>query len=112
MQRWQPLAAAEPRRLAAHLSPIDTPVLSPPPISWGHQVLRVQKMVNNSPAEALDGRMTRSQAMYGAVDQCEVLPDVNGISELLQFSRCAAAFVPSSSTCHPAPACSATVPAA
>ena len=27
-------------------------------------------MVNNSPAEALDGRMTRSQAMYGAVDQC------------------------------------------
>lgn len=54
-------------------------------------MLRVQKMVNNSPAVALDGRMTRSQAMFGAVDQCEVLPDVAGISALLEFNRCAAA---------------------
>ena len=74
-------------------------------------MLRVQKMVNNSPAEALDGRMTRSQAMYGAVDQCEVLPDVTGISELLQFSRCAAHQGRCCVGCL-APACPAIVPAA
>ncbi len=38
------------------------------------QVRHVQKMLNNEPAEALGGQMTRSQAMYGRLDHCVVLP--------------------------------------
>lgn len=68
--------------------------LPPPPTtacshtcSWAMQVLQVQKMINNRPARALGGRMTRSQALFGALDQCSVLPKVEWLAELLQLNR-------------------------
>jgi len=49
--------------------------------------MRVQKMINNRPCVALGGRMTRSQALFGVVDACPVLPDADFLIKLLQFER-------------------------
>ena len=44
-------------------------------------------MVNNSPSEALGGRMTRSQVLYGGLDRGSLQPPAESITTLLQFER-------------------------
>jgi hypothetical protein len=55
--------------------------------SWAYQVAKVQRQINDEPASALGGTMTRSQALYGALPHSTVTPTVAFLAELLQFKR-------------------------
>ena len=51
------------------------------------QVLRVQKMINDEPSDALGGKMTRSQALFGHLNLGVLQPPAAVIAELLGFTR-------------------------
>lgn len=56
-----------------------------PTTCWGFHVLDVMEEINNQRCEALDG-MTRSQALFGHLNQRSRRPNAEGVAEVLEFN--------------------------
>ena len=68
---------------------ISARLMSAPELSWGFQVLDTMNALNNQACNALGGKMTRSQALFGHANLQVRRPNPSVVAELLGFDRCA-----------------------